>query len=120
MQKIQQGDIVYVLSGRYKKLTGEVLKVFPKENKVLVKGINLAKKHVKPNPQAPAAPSGIIEAERPIHISKVMLVCPTCGKPTRVGIRYLEGEGKPKHRKVRYCKRCGADIPSKVKRGSRV
>ena len=115
MRKIQTGDLVYVLTGKYKGLTGEVLRVFPERDMVLVKGINIVKRHVRPNPQMPTAPSGIIEGERPIHVSNVMLICPTCGKPTRVGFRFLGGEGKLSRRKIRYCKRCGADIPSKAK-----
>ena len=113
MSRVIKGDLVYVISGKYKGLTGEVLQVFPKKDKVLVKGINIVKKHVRPNPQNPSAPSGIIEVERPIHISKVMVVCPSCGKPTRVGYKFIEGETKTSRRKVRICKRCGAEIPKK-------
>ena len=113
MVKVLKGDLVLVISGKYKGETGEVLQVLPKENKVIVKGINRVKKHVKPNPANPSAPSGIIEVERPIHISKVMVICPSCGKPTRVGYKFIEGEGKKSRRKVRVCKRCGAELPKK-------
>ena len=113
MGRIVKGDLVLVISGKHKGETGEVLKVFPKENKVLVKGINVVKRHVKPNPANPSAPSGIVEAERPIHASKVMVICPSCGKPTRIGYKFIEGEGKRSRRKVRVCKRCGAEIPKK-------
>jgi len=99
---IKKGDTVQVLSGNDKGKTGEVLEVIPKTNRVIVKGINIRKKHVKPKKQGEEG--GIIPVECSIHMSKVNVVCKKCSKPTRVGIK--EEDGK----KVRICKRCGAVI----------
>ena len=99
---VKTGDTVVLLTGdekdRGKK--GKVLAVSPKEGKVIVEGINVVKKHVKP--RKAGDPSGIIETEAAIYASKVQLVCPKCGKPTRVGHKLYE-DGK----KDRLCKKCG-------------
>ena len=102
MLKIKKGDTVKVLSGNDKGKTGEVLEVIPKTEKVIVKGINIKKKHVKPRRQGEEG--GIIPREFPIHTSKLAVVCPKCGKATRVGFE-VDGVGK-----VRVCKKCGAKI----------
>lgn len=80
--------------------TGKVLEVSPKEGKVIVEGINMITKHVKPTRMGQQG--GIIKAESPIYASKVQLICPKCGKPTRVG-HEMDGD-----KKVRVCKKCGA------------
>ena len=80
--------------------TGKVLQVAPKEGKVIVEGLNKVKKHVKP--KKAGDPSGIIETESAVYACKVQLVCPKCGKPTRVGTKVYE-DGK----KDRVCKKCG-------------
>ena len=100
--KLRKGDTVKVLSGNDKGKTGEVLEVIPKTEKIIVKGINIRKKSVKPRRQGEQG--GIIPSEASIHSSKVALVCPKCGKATRVG--YLV----EKDEKVRVCKKCGAKI----------
>ncbi len=100
--KIKKGDTVQVLSGNDKGKTGEVLEVMPKTQRVIVKGINIRKKHVKPRKQGEEG--GIIPVECSIHSSKVNVVCTKCNKATRVGIIK---EGKEK---VRVCKKCGAKI----------
>ena len=100
--KLKQGDNVMVLSGNDKGKTGEVLEVIPKTQKVIVKGVNIRKKHVKP--RKAGEEGGIIPSEYPIHSSKVNVVCPKCGKVTRVG--YVVEDGK----KVRVCKKCGAKL----------
>lgn len=100
--KIKKGDTVEVLSGNDKGKTGEVLEVIPKLQKVIVKGVNIRKKHVKPKKQGEEG--GIIPVECSIHISKVNVVCPKCNKATRVGIKK---EGKEK---IRVCKKCGSKI----------
>ena len=100
--KIKKGDTVKVLSGNDKGKTGEVLEVMPKSQKVIVKGVNIRKKHVKPRKQGEEG--GIIPVECSIHSSKVNVVCPKCGKTTRVG--YLVENGK----KVRVCKKCGSKL----------
>ena len=97
--KIKKGDNVKVLSGNDKGKTGEVLEVIPKTQKVIVKGVNIRKKHVKPRKQGEEG--GIIPVECSIHSSKVNVVCPKCGKPTRIGY-LVEGDTK-----VRVCKKCG-------------
>ena len=101
---IKTGDTVVLLTGskKYRGKTGKVLAVSPKEDKVIVEGINVVKKHVKP--RKAGDPSGIIETEAAIYASKVQLVCPKCGKPTRVGHK-IYADGK----KDRVCKNknCG-------------
>ena len=82
---------------------GKILSVDPKNNKVIVNGINVAKKHRKPRKQGEEG--GIIKKETPIYASKVMRVCPKCNKPTRGG-HMIAGDGE----KVRICKKCGAEI----------
>ncbi|MGP1608403.1 MAG: 50S ribosomal protein L24 [Clostridium sp.] len=100
--KIKKGDTVKILSGVESNKTGEVLKVFPKTSKILIKGINVRKKHVKPRSQG--AEGGIIEKEFPINASKAMVVCPKCGKATRIGYEIVKGT------KVRVCKKCNAKL----------
>ena len=100
--KIKKGDTVWVLSGKDKDKRGEVLKVLPKEQRAIVNGVNMIKRHQK---QTQAQEGGIISKEAPIHISNLGLEDPQDGKPTRVGIKTLE-DG----RKVRYAKRSGEVI----------
>ena len=100
--KIKKGDTVKVLSGNDKGKTGEVLEVIPKTQKIVVKGVNVRKKHVKPRKQGEEG--GIIPVECAIHRSKVNVVCPKCGKATRMGYQIEKNE------KVRICKKCGAKI----------
>ena len=100
--KIKKGDTVQVLSGNDKGKTGEVLEIIPKLQKVIVKGVNVRKKHVKPRKQGEEG--GIISVEVAIHSSKVNVVCPKCGKATKVG--YSEEKGE----KIRVCKKCGAKL----------
>ena len=96
---IKTGDTVVLLTGdeKYRGKSGKVLEVSPKEGKVIVEGLNVVKKHMKP--RKAGDPSGIIETESAIYASKVQLVCPKCGKPTRVGVKIFE-DGK----KDRMCK----------------
>ena len=100
--RIKKGDNVQVLSGNDKGKTGEVLEVIPGTNKIIVKGINIRKKHVKPRKQGEEG--GIISVECAIHASKVNVVCPKCGKATRIGYEV------DKDKKVRVCKKCGAKL----------
>ena len=100
--KIRKGDNVQVLSGNDKGKTGEVLEVIPATNKVIVKGVNVRKKHVKARKQGEE--SGILAIESAIPASKVNVVCPKCGKATKVGYS-IENEEK-----VRVCKKCGAKL----------
>ena len=100
--RIKKGDTVKILSGNDKGKTGEVLEVIPKTNKIVVKGVNVRKKHIKPRKQGEEG--GIISAECAIHSAKANVVCPKCGKATKIG--YVE----EKDEKVRVCKKCGAKI----------
>ena len=100
--KIKKGDTVKVLSGNDKGKTGEVLEVIPKTEKIIVKGVNLRKKHVKARKQGEE--SGIISVECAIHSSKVNVVCPKCGKAVKVGYKMEKDE------KVRVCRKCGAKL----------
>ena len=100
--KIKKGDTVQVLSGNDKGKKGEVLEVIPKDSKVVVKGVNVRKKHIKPRKQGDEG--GIITVECAINSSKVNVVCPKCGKSTRVEYKVEDDK------KVRICKKCGANI----------
>ena len=100
--KIKKGDRVVVTAGRDRGKTGEVLKVMPKENRALVSGVNMVKRHQRPDR---LQQGGIIDKEAPIHISNLALSDPDGGKPTRVGFRFLE-DG----RKGRFAKRSGEVI----------
>lgn len=88
MQRVQRGDLVVVISGKDKGKQGRVKRVLRDEGKVIVEGINVVKRHMRPTPRAPQG--GIIEMEAPIHASKVMPVDPTTGKGTRVRIKVGE------------------------------
>ncbi len=98
MQRIRRGDMVQVISGKYKGAKGRILAVLRDEDKVLVEGVNVKKRHVKPNARMPQG--GIIEREAPIHACKVMPVDPETGKPTRVRIR-TNDEGKKERTAVK-------------------
>ncbi len=100
---VKKDDMVKVIAGKDKGREGKVLKVFPEESRVIVEGINIIKKHVKPSQDNPQG--GIVEREAPIHSSNVMIVCPRTGEPSRIGKRVLE-DGQ----KVRYAKKSGEDI----------
>jgi len=97
--KIRKEDEVLVLTGKDQGETGKVRRALPRENRVLVEGVNMVKRHMKPRGQARQA--GIITREAPIHVSNVMLMCPKCQQPTRVGFRLLEDGSR-----VRVCKKC--------------
>ena len=99
---IKKDDKVVVLSGKDKGKEGKILTADPKAMKVIVEGVNVATKHQKPRKQGEEG--GIIKIETPIYASKVQLVCPKCGKATRVAHK-IEGD-----KKVRVCKKCGAEI----------
>ena len=98
---IKKDDKVVVLSGKDKGKQGKVLIANPKAEKVVVEGVNVATKHQKPRQQGQEG--GIIKVETPIYAAKVQLVCPKCGKATRVGYKLADGK------KVRVCKKCGAE-----------
>lgn len=103
MRRIRRGDLVQVISGKYKGRTGKIMAVIADDDKVIVEGVNVKKRHVKPNARMPQG--GIVEREAPIHACKVMPVDPETGKPTRVRIKKNE-DGK----KVRVGAKSGAVI----------
>ena len=98
--KIKKDDMVQVIAGKDKGKEGKVIAAMPEQNKVIVEGVAVAKKHQKARMQGQE--SGIINKEMPIDASNVMRVCPKCGKPSRVGIKTFEDGSKAK-----YCKKCG-------------
>ena len=99
---IRKDDKVVVISGKDKGKEGKVLVANPKAGKVVVEGVSVATKHQKPRKQGEEG--GIIKVETPIYASKVMVVCPKCGKPTRVAHKLDAGKS------VRVCKKCGANL----------
>ena len=101
--KIKKDDTVKVISGKDKGRSGKVLRVIPKERRIVVDNINVVKKHQRPTQQMKEG--GIIEQPIPMYASKVKVVCSSCGAPTRVGYKKLD-DGK----KVRYCKKCNEII----------
>lgn len=100
---IKKGDTVYVNAGEYKGQQGKVLEVYPSDEKALVEGVNMISKHTKPNADNPQG--GIVKKEGPIHVSNLMLVDPSSGKPTRVGRK-----SDDKNKLVRYSKKSGEEI----------
>ena len=105
---VKSGDTVIVISGTDQGRKGKVQKAFPETNKVVVEGVKMVKRHQKPRGEG--MPGGIVDKEAAISASKVMIVCPKCHKPTRVGHKFTEGDGKLSRRKVRICKKCGASL----------
>ena len=99
---IKKNDTVIVLSGKDKGVKGKVLVAMPAENKVIVEKVNVATCHTKPRRQGDVG--GIVRREIPMYVSKVMLVCPKCGKGTRVAHKIEDGK------KTRICKKCGAEL----------
>lgn len=101
-EKIMTGDEIIVLRGRNKGERGRVRQNMPREDKLVVEGVNIVRKHLA---RGRARQAGIVEVEAPMHASKVMLICPTCEEATRVGFRRTDAGDK-----VRFCKKCDAVI----------
>jgi large subunit ribosomal protein L24 len=97
---IRKNDNVVVTTGKDRGKRGRVLKVLPEKNRLIVEGVNFVKRHTKPDPRRNVK-GGVMEREAPLHASNVQLVCPECGRTTRLGRRIL-GDG----RKVRICRKC--------------
>ena len=100
---VKTGDTVVILSGKDKDKKGKVLQTSPKEKKVIVEGLNMVTKHVKPTRAGQAG--GIVKAEGAMYASKVMAVCPKCDKPTRPSFKIDENGNK-----TRNCKKCGKEF----------
>jgi len=105
---VKRGDTVLVLAGKDNGKTGKILAAYPKENRVLVEGVNIATKAKKP--RSAQEKGGIVKEEAPIDASNVMVVCPVCGKATRVAHAIVDGK------KVRTCKKCNASLDVKAKK----
>ncbi len=101
---VKKNDQVLVTAGKDKGARARVLKVFPSEKRAIVERVNVIKRHTKPNPQR-GIQGGIVDREAPIHVANLMVICPECGKPSRLGHQRL-GDG----RGVRVCKRCAATL----------
>ncbi len=99
---IKKGDTIKIITGKDRGKSGKVLKVFPVENKILIDGLNVYKKHVRPKKQGEKGQ--VVLVPRPIYVSNAMLVCSGCGNAVRVGYRLNNGK------KERICKKCGAVI----------
>jgi large subunit ribosomal protein L24 len=99
---VRRGDRVKVITGKDKGKEGKVLRAFPEKQRVVVEGVHKIKKHTRPTQSQPQG--GILEIEGTIHVSNVMLVCPNCGEPTRVGHKREDGA------RLRVCKRCEKQI----------
>jgi large subunit ribosomal protein L24 len=116
--KVKKGDLVQILTGKDRGKRGRVIEARPSERRVLVENLNVAKRHARPKPirdssrmgGAQIVPGGILDQAAPVPVSNVMVVCPTCGNPTRVGI--VEREAKGGIVRVRVCKRegCGEGL----------
>jgi large subunit ribosomal protein L24 len=116
--KVKKGDLVQILSGKDRGKQGRVIQANPAERKVIVENLNVVKRHTKPRPIKDSSrmggsqivPGGVIDKASPLSVSKVMVVCPTCRRPTRVGTVVKEIKGEPV--KVRVCRRadCGEEI----------
>jgi large subunit ribosomal protein L24 len=100
--KIRKGDKVKIIVGKDKNREGKVEKIYPKQNKILVLGVNIYRKHIKKSEKIPQG--GVVELPRPIDVAKVMLICSKCGKVTKVGFVIK------KNKKQRICKRCKSGI----------
>lgn len=100
--KIKKGDTVFILKGKDRGKSGKILKVIPKERRVVVEGLNLYKKRIRP--KRAGQKGEVVLLPRPMNVSNVALFCPNCKRGVRVGIR-LDGE-----QKVRFCKKCGVSI----------
>ncbi|MBM2826103.1 MAG: ribosomal protein [Dehalococcoidia bacterium] len=98
--KIRRNDTVVVTAGKDRGKQGRVARVMPKDERLVVEGVNMIKRHSRP--RGLTQQGGIIEREAPIHVSNVMYLCASCSKPTRIGFKFLETGAK-----VRFCKRCG-------------
>ncbi len=101
--KLKKGDRVLILTGKDRGRKSKIMRVLPRENRVVVEGVNMVKKHARPTREM--MQGGIIDQEAPIHVSNVQLICGNCGKPTRTGIRVLANG-----RRVRECRKCQETI----------
>lgn len=102
MPKIRREDTVLVIKGKERGKTGVIRQMIPHKRRVIVTGVNMVKRHMRPRAERPG---GIIEREGSIHVSNVMIICKSCNKPTRVGFRFRENGSK-----VRFCRHCNQPL----------
>lgn len=100
--KVKKGDTVLIISGKDKGRTGKILRAFPKDLKILVEGINIKKKHVRPKREGEKGQ--VVQVPSPMNMSNVKIICPKCGKASRVGYKLEKGK------KFRVCKKCKQEI----------
>ena len=115
---VKKGDLVQILSGKDRGKQGRVIEARPRDRRVIVENLNIVKRHTRPRPIKDSSrmggsamtPGGVIEKASPIPVGNVMVVCPSCNRPTRIGI--VEREEHDKHVRIRVCKRsdCGQEI----------
>ena len=103
MRRVQRDDLVEIRTGKDRGRRGQVRQVLPKTDRVIVTGINMVKRHLRPTQIG--QPAGIIEREAPLQLSNVAVVCGACDRPARIGFRT-----RPDGVKIRVCRKCGADI----------
>jgi large subunit ribosomal protein L24 len=116
--KVRKGDLVQILSGKDRGKQGRVIDALPRERRVIVENLNIVKRHTKPRPVKNTSrmggpqvqPGGVIEKAAPLPVANVMVVCPVCKRPTRVGISQKDVKGE--HARARVCRRadCGQEI----------
>jgi large subunit ribosomal protein L24 len=116
--KVRKGDLVHILTGKDRGKQGRVIDALPRERRVIVENLNVVKRHTKPKPLRNTSrmggpqiqPGGVIDKAAPVPVGNVMVVCPTCNLPTRIGMKVKESKGDPV--RVRVCKRegCGQEI----------
>lgn len=100
--KIKSGDTVLIIAGKDRNKSGKVTEVFPKDNKIVIDGLNIVRKHIRPKKEGEKGQR--VEVPRAINVSNVQIICPKCKKPTRIGQRLIENG------KVRICKKCNQEI----------
>ena len=103
--KVHKNDMVVVIAGNYLGKNGKVLKVFREKERVIVEGVNIIKRHSRPSQRNPQG--GLVQKEAPVHVSNLMVVCPKCNTPSRLGHAVVSDATTGKHRLTRVCKNCG-------------
>lgn len=110
---IKKGDTVLIITGKDKGKRGIVSRAIPQVDKVIIEGLNMVKKHIRP--QGQTRQGGVIDKAMPIHVSNTMLICPECGEPTRIGHDHRPLGADQKMRKVRVCKKCHKIIEDRTR-----
>ena len=101
---VHKNDTVLVMSGEFRNKQGKVLKVFPDTQQVIIENVNLVKRHTRPSQNNPQG--GVVQKEGPVRASNVMVVCPKCSKPTRIGHKHVKDATSGKKKTMRTCKNC--------------